>query len=114
MLLARVYAVQGRQSEAIAASLKARELSDGTAFLPFLLGTLGFAYASSGDLANAHKVLEDLKDLETRGAGSRGKPSPSSPLSILSDLTRCGLRHLLTIRHPHGSIAFRTGLDGIK
>jgi serine/threonine-protein kinase len=67
-LLGRIYAAQGRQTESIAAGLKARELSDGAAFLPFILGTLGFAYASSGDSARARRVLKELRELETRGA----------------------------------------------
>jgi TolB-like protein/Flp pilus assembly protein TadD len=65
-LLGRIYAAQGRHSEAIAACSKARELSDGAAFLPFMLGTLGFSSAVSGDDAGARAVLEELVRLEAR------------------------------------------------
>jgi serine/threonine-protein kinase len=68
MLLGRVYAAQGMYSDAIAACLEARKLSDGIAFLPFLLGTLGFAYGSSGDSARAREVVDELRRLEALGA----------------------------------------------
>jgi serine/threonine-protein kinase len=67
-LLGRIHAAQGRYAESIAACLKARELSDGVAFSPFLLGTLGFAYGSDGNPAAARKVLQELRELEARGA----------------------------------------------
>lgn len=59
-LLARIHAAQGRYTDAIAGCLKAREMSGGVAFLPFLLGTLGFAYAFAGDFRAARSVLEEL------------------------------------------------------
>jgi len=68
LLLARAYAAQGRHRECIEISLKARELSHDTSFLPYLLGTLGFAYASCGDSAAAREVLEELLRLEQHGA----------------------------------------------
>lgn len=64
-LLARIYAAQGRYNEAIVACLKARDMSDGVAFRPFLLGTLGFGYASVGDEKEARSVLEELSELAT-------------------------------------------------
>lgn len=67
-LLARAYAAQGRHRECIDVSLKARELSDDASFLPYLLGTLGFAYASCGDSAAARGVLEELQRMEQHGA----------------------------------------------
>lgn len=66
-LLARAYAAQGRHRECIEISLKAREMSDDASFLPFLLGTLGFAYASCGDSAAARGVLEELQRMEQHG-----------------------------------------------
>ncbi|MGA2770598.1 MAG: hypothetical protein ABSG26_07265 [Bryobacteraceae bacterium] len=45
-----------------------REQLDGVSFLPHLLGTLGFAYASSGNPEAAHEVLGELRHLEARGA----------------------------------------------
>jgi serine/threonine-protein kinase len=68
LLLARAYAAQGRHRECIEISLKARGLSDDASFLPYLLGTLGFAYASCGDPAAARGVLEELQGLEQHGA----------------------------------------------
>jgi tetratricopeptide (TPR) repeat protein len=68
LLLARTHAAQGRHRECIEISLKARELSDDASFLPYLLGTLGFAYASCGDSAAAREVLEELLRLEQHGA----------------------------------------------
>ena len=70
LLLARAYAAQGRHRECIEISLKARELSHDTSFLPYLLGTLGFAYASCGDSAAAREVLEELLRLEQHGAAT--------------------------------------------
>jgi serine/threonine-protein kinase len=67
LLLARVYAAQGRHRECIEISLKARDPEDAS-FLPHLLGTLGFAYASCGDAAAARGVLEELQRLEQHGA----------------------------------------------
>jgi serine/threonine-protein kinase len=68
ILLARVYAAQGRYRESVDTCLKVREQLDGVSFLPHLLGTLGFAYASSGNPEAAHEVLGELRHLETRGA----------------------------------------------
>lgn len=67
LLLARAYAALGRHRECIGICLKARELNDDGSFLPFLLGTLGFAYASSGDVIAAREVLGELQRLETQG-----------------------------------------------
>jgi len=68
ILLARVYAAQGRYRESVDTCLKVREQLDGVSFLPHLLGTLGFAYASSGNPEAAHEVLGELRHLEARGA----------------------------------------------
>lgn len=64
-LLARIYTAQSRFSEAIATCLKTRDMFDGVAFKPFLLGTLGFAYASVGDAKGTQSVLEELTELAT-------------------------------------------------
>ena len=68
ILLARAYAAQGRYREAVDTGLKVREQSEGVSFLPHLLGTLGFAYASSGNAEAAQEVLGELRQLETRCA----------------------------------------------
>jgi TolB-like protein len=68
ILLARAYAAQGRYREAVDTGLKVREQLDGVSFLPHLLGTLGFAYASSGNAEAAQEVLGELRRLETRCA----------------------------------------------
>jgi serine/threonine-protein kinase len=68
ILLARVYAAQGRNQESIDTCLKVREQLEGVSFLPHLLGTLGFAYASSGNPEAAQEVLGELGRLEARGA----------------------------------------------
>ena len=49
ILLGRVLAAQGRYAESVESCLKARERMESASFLPYLLGTLGFAYASSGN-----------------------------------------------------------------
>jgi TolB-like protein/Tfp pilus assembly protein PilF len=67
ILLARVYAAQGRYRESVDTCLKVREQLDGASFLPHLLGTLGFAYASSGNPEAAREVLGELRHLEARG-----------------------------------------------
>jgi len=64
VLRARVYAAQGRYRESIDTCLKAREQMDGVSLLPFLLGTLGFAYASNGNSAAAEEVRGELRQLE--------------------------------------------------
>ncbi|HUI57481.1 MAG TPA: tetratricopeptide repeat protein [Bryobacteraceae bacterium] len=64
LLLGRTYAAEGRYQESLDACLKARELMDGRSFLPYLLGTLGFSYASRGDLTAAEEVLVELVRLE--------------------------------------------------
>lgn len=64
LLLARAYAAQGRYRECIELCLKARELSEDGSFLPYLLGTLGFAYGSSGDSPAAREVRRELQGLE--------------------------------------------------
>ena len=43
-------------------------MGSGASFLPDLLGTLGYAYAASGDDAAAREVLEELRRLEQRVA----------------------------------------------
>ena len=68
ILLARVYAAQGRYRESVDTCLKVRVQLQGVSFLPHLLGTLGFAYASCGDSAAAREVLEELLRLEQHGA----------------------------------------------
>jgi serine/threonine-protein kinase len=68
ILLARVYAAHGRYRESVDTCLKVREQLDGVSFLPYLLGTLGFAYASSGNPEAAQEVLGELRRLEARGA----------------------------------------------
>jgi serine/threonine-protein kinase len=68
ILLARAYAAQGRYAESVITCLRAREQSDGVSFLPFLLGTLGFAYASGGNPEAAREVLGELRRLEARCA----------------------------------------------
>jgi serine/threonine-protein kinase len=68
ILLARVYAAQGRYRESVDTCLKVRQQLDGVSFLPHLLGTLGFAYASSGNPEAAQEVLGELRRLEARGA----------------------------------------------
>ncbi|MGA9624566.1 MAG: hypothetical protein WBQ65_08860, partial [Bryobacteraceae bacterium] len=68
ILLARVYAAQGRYRESVDTCLKVREQLDGVSFLPHLLGTLGFAYASAGNSEAAQEVLGELRRLEERGA----------------------------------------------
>lgn len=62
-LLGRIHAARGKFSEAIAACLEARDMSRGLAFLPFVLGTLGFAHASAGDHKAAISVLDELRVL---------------------------------------------------
>jgi len=68
ILLARVYAAQGRYRESVDTCIKVREQLDGVSFLPHLLGTLGFAYASIGNSEAAQEVLGELHRLEARGA----------------------------------------------
>jgi TolB-like protein/Tfp pilus assembly protein PilF len=68
VLLARVYAAQGRYRESLDTGLKVREQIEGVSFLPHLLGTLGFAYASSGNPQAAHEALGELRRLEDRCA----------------------------------------------
>jgi serine/threonine-protein kinase len=68
ILLARVYAAQGKYRESVDTCLKVREQLDGVSFLAHLLGTLGFAYASSGNPEAAQEVLGELRRLEARGA----------------------------------------------
>jgi len=68
ILLARVQAAQGRYRESVDTCLKTRERLDGVSFLPHLLGTLGFAYASSGNPDAAQEVLGELRRLEARCA----------------------------------------------
>ena len=68
ILLARVYAAQGRYRESVDTCLKVRQQLGGVSFLPHLLGTLGFAYASSGNPEAAQEVLGELRRLEARGA----------------------------------------------
>jgi tetratricopeptide (TPR) repeat protein len=63
-LLGRVLAAQGRYAESVASCLKARELSDSASFLPHLLGTLGFAWAASGNSEAAREVMKELLRLE--------------------------------------------------
>lgn len=65
-LLGRIYCAQGKYSDAVRACLKARELVEDGSFLPFLLGTLGYAHASSGNWAAARQILEELLALEQR------------------------------------------------
>jgi serine/threonine-protein kinase len=64
LLLARVYAAQGRYRESVDTCLKVRDQLDGVSFLPHLLGTLGFANASSGNPEAAQEVLGELRRLE--------------------------------------------------
>jgi tetratricopeptide (TPR) repeat protein len=68
ILLARVYAAHGRYRESVDTCLKVRQQLDGVSFLPHLLGTLGFAQASSGNVEAAQEVLAELRHLEARGA----------------------------------------------
>jgi tetratricopeptide (TPR) repeat protein len=68
ILLARVYAAHGRYRESVDTCLKVRQQLDGVSFLPHLLGTLGFAQASSGNAEAAQEVLAELRHLEARGA----------------------------------------------
>jgi len=70
ILLARVYAAQGRYRESIDTCLKVREQFEGVSFLPHLLGTLGFAYASGGNPEAAQEVLGELRRLEARCAAT--------------------------------------------
>jgi tetratricopeptide (TPR) repeat protein len=67
LLLARVYAAQARYRESVDTCLEAREQLEGVSFLPYLLGTLGFAYASSGNPVAAREVLQELSGLEAGG-----------------------------------------------
>jgi tetratricopeptide (TPR) repeat protein len=64
-VLGRVLAAQGRYAESVESCLKARELSE-SAFVPFLLGALGFAYASGGNRVAAREVMDELLRLEQR------------------------------------------------
>jgi TolB-like protein/Tfp pilus assembly protein PilF len=64
MLLGRVLAAQGRYAESVESCLKARDASEGASYLPYLLGTLGFAYASGGNGAAAREVMGELLRLE--------------------------------------------------
>jgi serine/threonine-protein kinase len=68
ILLARVYAAQGKYRESVDTCLKVREQLEGVSFLPHLLGTLGFAHASSGNPEAAREILGELRRLEARGA----------------------------------------------
>ncbi len=68
ILLARVLAAQGKYRESVDTCLKTRDRLDGVSFLPHLLGTLGFAYASSGNPEAAQEVLGELRRLEAHCA----------------------------------------------
>ena len=68
ILLGRVLAAQGKYAESIQSCLKARGLMESTSFLPYLLGTLGFAYASGGNRAAAREISDELRRLEQRCA----------------------------------------------
>jgi serine/threonine-protein kinase len=67
-LLGRIYCAQGKYPDAVRSCLKARELVEDGSFLPFLLGTLGYAHAASGNAAAASQILEELVALEQRCA----------------------------------------------
>ena len=64
ILLGRALAAQGKYGESVESCLKARELLKGASYLPYLLGTLGFAYASVGNGAAAREVMGELLRLE--------------------------------------------------
>jgi tetratricopeptide (TPR) repeat protein len=68
ILLGRVLAAQGRYAESVASCLRAEERSNGASFRPYLLGTLGFAYAASGNAAAARDLKEELLRMEQRCA----------------------------------------------
>jgi tetratricopeptide (TPR) repeat protein len=65
LLEARILAAQGHYSEAVQICQLAAE-SGGTAFRPYLLGTLGYAYAALGDEAAARRILQELVAMEAR------------------------------------------------
>ncbi len=70
-LLGRAHAACGQYTESVEACLQARRLMGGGAsFLPDVLGTLGFVYATTGDSAAAREVLEELRRLEQRAAAT--------------------------------------------
>ena len=61
ILLGRALAAQGRYAESVESCLEARELMVDASYLPYLLGTLGYAYASRGDSAAARGVGDELR-----------------------------------------------------
>ena len=63
LLDARVLAAQGRNSEAVQTCQLAEEIGV-TSFRPYLLGTLGYAYAALGDKVAARHVMQQLVELE--------------------------------------------------
>lgn len=65
LLEARVLAAQGRYAEAVR-SCQAAEEAGVNSFRPFLLGTLGYAYALLGDLAAARQIIHELLDMDDR------------------------------------------------
>ena len=68
ILLGRVMAARGRYPESVESCLRAEERSDGASFRPYLLGTLGFAYAASGNAAGARNILDELLQMQQRCA----------------------------------------------
>jgi adenylate cyclase len=63
LLDARVLAAEGRYSEAVQTCQLAEETGV-TSFRPYLLGTLGYAYAALGDEAAARDITQQLVKLE--------------------------------------------------
>jgi TolB-like protein len=66
ILLGRIYAAQGRYSEAIEHCHGALRLMEGDAFRSQTLGTLGFAHARLGNSAEASDAAAELKCLAER------------------------------------------------
>jgi serine/threonine-protein kinase len=66
ILLARIYAVQGKYSAAIESCNCAFRLMEGDAFRSQILATLGFAHARLGNAAEASNVAAELKLLAER------------------------------------------------
>jgi serine/threonine-protein kinase len=65
VLEARVLAAEGRYAAAVESCQLAEELG-ATSFRPFLLGTLGYAYASLGDSSAARSVIDKLIQMDGR------------------------------------------------
>jgi TolB-like protein/DNA-binding winged helix-turn-helix (wHTH) protein/Tfp pilus assembly protein PilF len=70
-LMARAYAQKKMYKEAIEVGERATRISDqGTSMMskehPFSLASLGYAYAVSGQLNEAHRIIQELKELSTK------------------------------------------------